>query len=71
MGVVDVVVGVGVVSGADEVVLSGAKFGGAVWLGDGDGFGVVVVGAVVAVVVPAPVAVADAGVITAVAPTCR
>lgn len=66
MGGVDVVVVVGVVSGADALVLRGAKFGGAVWLGDGDGFAVVVV--VAAVVVAPPAA---AGGITPGAPTCR
>lgn len=44
-GVAAAMFGVGVVSGA--VVVSGAKFGGVAWLGDGAGLGAVVVVVVV------------------------
>lgn len=71
MGGVDVVVGVAVVSEAD-MALRGAKFGGAVWLGEGDGLAAVVVVAAVAVApappAPPPPAGAAAG---AGAPTAR
>lgn len=68
MGGVDVVVGVAVVSEAD-VALRGAKFGGAVWLGEGDGLAAVVVVAVApAPPAPPPPAGAAAG---AGAPTAR
>lgn len=68
MGGVDVVVGVAVVSEAD-MALRGAKFGGAVWLGEGDGLAAVVVVAVApAPPAPPPPAGAAAG---AGAPTAR